>query len=126
MAEALERGTTHTAGEIRKEREELLGQLRQGAVAMDERAERTLLRRVYASFTGAEIRDLSEGRGALLERLPDAAARERVRETVLKLHSDVTQPEPSPWHARHVAIARSHGLAREPGRDRGRYLGIER
>ncbi len=30
------------------------------------------LRRVYASFTGAEIRDLSEGRGALLERLPES------------------------------------------------------
>ena len=126
MAEALERGTTHTADEIRKEREELLGQLQLGTEGLSDLQERSVLRRVYASFTGAEIRDLSEGRGALLKRLPDAAARERVRETVLKLHSDVTQPEPSPWHARHMAIARSHGLAREPGRDRGRYLGIER
>ena len=74
---------------------------------MDGCAERTFLRRVYASFTGA-------------------ATRERVRETVLKQHSDVTQPEPSPWHARHVAIARSHGLVQEHERERGRSLGIER
>ena len=77
-----------------------------------------------SSFTGAEIRDLSEGRGALLERLPDAAARERVRQTVLKLHSGVTQPEPSPWHARHVAIARSHGLTVEHDRQHERSRGL--
>ena len=39
---------------------------------------------------------------------------------------DVTQPEPSPWHARHMAIARSLGLVRGHEREHGRYLGIER
>ena len=128
MADTLERGATREAGEVRKERGARLGQLNKGLEAMDEREERTFLRRVYASFTGAEVRDLSEGRGAPMERLPDAAARERVRQTVLKLHSGVTQPEPSPWQARHVAIARSHGLTQEHDRQHGhgRYLGMER
>ena len=124
LADTLERGATREAGEIRKERGALFGQLNKGLEAMDEREERAFLRRVYASFTGAEIRDLSEGRGALMERLPDAAARERVRQTVLKLHSDVTQPEPSPWQARHMAIARSHGLTVEHDRQHERSRGL--
>ena len=126
IAEALERGRTREADEIRNERKELLGQLQRGTEGLSDLQERSVLRRVYANFTGAEVRDLSEGRGAVLERLPDATARKRVRETVLKLHSDVTQPEPSPWRARHLAIARSQGLAQENDREHGRYLGIER
>ena len=126
MADTLERGATREAGEVRKERGALFGQLNKGLEGMDKREERAFLRRVYASFTGAEIRDLSEGRGALMERLPDAAARARVRESVLKLHGDVTQPEPSPWQARHMAIARSHGLTAEYDRQQERSLGRER
>ena len=116
LADTLERGATREAGEVRKERGALLGQLNKGLEGMDKREERAFLRRAYASFTGAEIRDLSEGRGALMERLPDAAARERVRKSVLKLHSDVTQPELSPWQARHMAIARLHGRIRSAAR----------
>ena len=126
LADTLERGATRATAEVRKERGALFGQLHKGVEAMDAREERAFLRRVYASFTGAEIRDLSEGRGALMERLPDPGARERVRQTVLKLHSDVTQPEPSPWQARHMAIARSHGLTTEYDRQQERSLGRER
>ena len=124
LADTLERGATREAGEVRKERGALFGQMNKGLEGMDKREERAFLRRVYASFTGAEIRDLSEGRGALMERLPDAAARARVRKTVLKLHSDVTQPEPSPWQARHMAIARSHGLTAEHDRRHERNRGL--
>ena len=125
MADALELGATDSADGIRKEREALLGQLQHGTEGMSGLQERELLRRVYRSFTGAEIRDLSEGRGSLLGRLPHGGARTRVPETVLKLHSDVTYPETSPWRGRHDSLARAAGLFRQVDRERERYLGAE-
>ena len=123
MAEALERGTTNPADDIRKERETLLGHLQGGAKGLDSMEERALLRRVYGSFTGAEIREICEGRGRMLERLPDGAARSKVQEGMLRLHRDTMYPEPSPWRARHDAVARSAGLDRGHGRERA--LGAE-
>ena len=126
IAETLERGTVPEARDLRMERAVVLGQLQAATEAKDARADRALLQRVYASFTGAEVRELAEGRGALLERLPDAAARERVRETVLKLHRDVTHAGPSPWRGRHMAIGRATGVVRDHDREHGRSFGIER
>lgn len=75
MAQALERGTTAGADDIRKERQAVLGALRTGAEPRDETQEDALLRRVYGNFTGAEVRETCEGRGPHLARLPDDAAR---------------------------------------------------
>ncbi len=123
MAEALERGTVPAADAIRKERKAVVARLGEGTEGMGFHAERTFLRRVYANFTDAEIRGISEGRGPLLERLPDAAARAGVRETLVRLHRDTAYPEPSPWRGRHDAVARAAGLDVERGRGRG--LGAE-
>ena len=125
MAETLERGTVPVARDLRMERAAVLGQLQTGTEAKDARANRALLQRVYASFTGAEVRELAEGSGALLERLPDAPTRERVRETVLKLHRDAAPAGPAPWRGRHVAIGRATGMVRDHDREHGRHLGIE-
>ena len=125
MAEALERGTTNSADGIRKEREAVLGQLRQGARELDPYDERVLLRKVYRNFTGAEIREISEGRGPLLARLPDDRARARVKEELVHLHRDTGYPEPSPWRARHDAVARATGVDRYRGRERGLSAEIE-
>ncbi len=123
MAEALERGSTPTADRIRKEREALLGQLQEGTENLKESQERSILRRVYRNFTGAEIHELSEGRGALLERLPGEKERAQVRDTLQKLHSDVHYPEPSPWRARHDVVARAAGHERGTGQATGRDRG---
>ena len=125
MAEALERGTTPAADGIRKEREAVLGQLRDGTGDLASYDRRTLLRKVYRSFTGAEIREISEGRGPLLGRLPDDRARGRVREELMRLHRDIGYPEPAPWRARHEAVARSAGADRHQGRERGLTAEIE-
>ena len=125
MAAALERGTTPTADGLRKERETVLGQLQDGTEKMNSYQERTFLRRVYRSFTGAEIREISEGRGALLQRLPDNAGRARARETLVHLHREVTYPEASPWRGRHDAVARAAGLDRHLGAERGMGAEIE-
>ncbi|MDE0698861.1 MAG: AAA family ATPase [Boseongicola sp.] len=126
MAESLERGTVPEVRDLRMERAAVLGQLQAGTEAKDARTDRALLQRVYASFTGAEVRELAEGRGALLERLPDAPTRERVRETVLKLHRDAAPAGPAPWRGRHVAIGRATGVVRDHDREHGRSFGIER
>ena len=123
MAEALERGTTATADDIRKERETLFGHLQVGTKRLDSLEERALLRRVYGSFTGTEIREICEGRGRFLERLADGAVRAKVQEEMLRLHRDTMYPEPSPWRAQHDAVARAAGLVRGHGRERG--LGAE-
>ena len=125
MAEALERGTTDTADGIRKEREAVLGQLQHGIEGLDTIQERSMLRRVYRCFTGAEIRELSEGRGPLLEGVADDAARTRVREELVRLHRDAPYPEPSPWRARHDAVARAGGVASRLGPERGLSAEIE-
>ena len=125
MAEALERGTTPSADGIRKERAAVLGQLQQGTRDLGSYAERLLLRRVYRSFTGAEVREICEGRGPVLGRLPDGKARAVVKEEMVRLHGDTRYPEPSPWRARHDAVARAAGLDVDLGRGRGRGLGAE-
>ena len=129
MADALERGTTSPADDIRKERETLLGQLQEGTKDLSELRERSVLRRVYRNFTGAEIHDLSEGRGPLLARLPGDKERVQIRDALQKLHSNVHYPEPSPWRARHDVVARAAGHEREgghaAGRDRGDGAEIE-
>ncbi len=73
MAEALECGATPAAEDFRKERKALVAQLQEGPKSMETFQERSLLRRIYRSFTAAEVRALSQGRGAILERLPDDA-----------------------------------------------------
>ena len=123
MAEALERGTTAGADDIRKERQAVLGALREGAAPRDEIKEDALLRRVYGNFTASEVREICEGRGPHLARIPDDAARVRVRDGMLHLHREIGSPEPSPWRARHAAVARSFG-ARHEGPEHGRYRGI--
>ena len=125
MADALERGATDPADDIRKEREEVLGRLQKGIRDLDSYDERVLLRKVYRRFTAAEIRELSEGRGSLLERLPDARARDRVRKELVYMHRDVGYPEPSPWRGRHDAVARATGVDRQYGRERGLSAEIE-
>ena len=124
MAEALERGTTLSADGIRKERQALVAELQEGPKTRDSSRHRSLLRRIYRSFTAAEVRELSRGAGTTLERLPDAAARKRAVEAVQQLHSKTWRTEPSPWRERQRALARSFGAER--GRGRERYLGAER
>ena len=126
MAEALERGTTPAAEGIRNERKALVAELQEGPQTRDSSQHRSLLRRIYRNFTAAEVRELSRGAGAILERLPDAAARKRAVEAVRQLHGKTWRTEPSPWQARHRALARSFGAERGRGRERGRYRGAER
>ena len=133
MAEALGFGTTDTADGILKERAAVLAELQRDAPAgesPDGRSlrETRLARRVHASFTGAEVRDMCEGKGPVMEWLPGAAARTRVREAMLGLHRETWSWDPSPWRARHDGIARSLGGAERrqgPERDRGIYPEIE-
>ena len=126
MAEALERGTTPTAEGIRSERRALVAELQEGPKTRDSSRHRSLLRRIYRNFTAAEVRELSRGAGAALERLPDTAARQRAVEAVRQLHGKTWRTEPSPWRDRHRALARSFGAERGRGRERGRYQGAER
>ena len=126
MADALERGTTDTADGIRKARADVLGKLREGTRDLGSYDERVLLRKVYQSFTDAEIRGMAEGRGPLMDRLPDARARERVREEIVHLHRDSHYPEPSPWRTRHNAVARTAGVAPDRGAERGMGAEISR
>ena len=123
MAEALERGTTAGADDIRKERQAVLGALREGAQPREGTREQAFLRRVYENFTASEVREICEGRGPHLARLPDDAARVRVRGGMLNLHREIGSPEPSPWRARHAAVARAFG-ARHEGPEHERYRGI--
>ncbi len=125
MADALERGTPDTADDVRKEREALLRELGQGPKTREAFREWALLRRVYGSFLAADVREMCEGRGPLLERLPDAAARARVAEEMRRLHRETRYPEPSPWRRQYEALARSCGAERGHERERGRYLGAE-
>ena len=125
MAEALERGTTLSADGIRKERAAVLGQLEQGTRDLGSYDERLLLRRVYRNFTGAEVREICEGRGPVLERLSDGKARATVKEEMVHLHGDTRYPEPSPWRARHDALAKATGADRYLGAERGMSAEIE-
>ncbi len=131
MAEALERGTTATASEIRKERAAVLAELQadwpesEGTIGMMVR-EDEVLRRVSASFTGAEVRSMCEGKGPVMDRLPGDAARTRVRDIMRNLQL-ATSSDPEPWRARQKTLVRELGLDRDPGieRDRGIYPEIE-
>ncbi len=120
-AQALERGTPPTADSIRRERDAVMGQLRDGTEIVDPYEGRPFLRRVYRSYIAAETIEMSEGRGQLLRRLADGASRTRVRDRLLSLHRDVTYPEASPWRRHHDAIARAAGL--DHRHERG--LGVE-
>ena len=124
MASALELGRPETADGIRKERTALIAELQKLPKSMDAFRERSFLRRIYRSFTAAEIRDLSRGRGAALERLPDDAAREQAAKGVRQLHGRSWRTEPSPWQGRHRALSRSLGAERGRSRERGRYRGV--
>ena len=125
MAEALERGTTATADGILKERGAVLAALQRAAPAGESDLERSLrearlARRVHASFTGAEVRDMCEGKGPVMEWLPGDAARTRVRQAMLGLHRETWSWDPSPWRARHDGVALSLGGAeRGHGAERG-------
>ena len=73
MAEALERGTTATADEIRTERTALVAELQRDGPEDEDpfsrsRREQALLRRVCASFTGAEVRAMCDGGGPVIAR----------------------------------------------------------
>ena len=120
-AQALERGTPPTADSIRRERDAVLGQLRDGTEIVDPYEARLFLRRVCRSYNAAETIEMSEGRGQLLRRLADGASRTRVRDRLLSLHRDVTYPEASPWRGHHDAIARAAGLDHR----HERVLGVE-
>ena len=122
MASALELGTPETADGIRKERTALLAELQELPKSMETFRERSFLRRIYRSFTAAEIRELSQGRGDVLERLSDDTAREKTAKAVQRLHGRTWATEPSPWQGRHRALSRSLGAER--GRERGRYRGV--
>ena len=124
MATALELGTPETADGIRKERTALIAELRELPKSMETFRERSFLRRIYRSFTAAEIRELSQGRGAVLDRLPDDAARAQAARAVQRLHGRTWATEPSPWQGRHRALARSFGAERGRTRERGRRRGV--
>ena len=70
IAEALELGTTATADEIRDERAALVAELQRDGPQDEDRFDRSdreqdLLLRVCASFTGAEVRAMCDGKGAV-------------------------------------------------------------
>ena len=127
MAEALGRGTTATAAEIRKERAAVLAELQadwaegEGTIGWMVREE-AVLRRVSACFTGAEVREMCEGKGPVIERLPGDAARTRVRDVMRNLQL-ARSSDPAPWRARQETLVRELGLVRDRGPER--YLGIE-
>ena len=133
MTEALERGTVPSAEGLRKEREALLAELQRDAPEGESGIgksirERTLLRRMHASFTGAEVRQMCEGKGPVMERLPGAAARTRARDAMQELHRKAMTWDPSPWRGRHDALTRTFGVAERrqvPECDRGPYPEIE-
>ena len=127
MAEGLERGTTATADGILKERAAVLAELQadwlesEGTIGMMVREEE-VLRRVSACFTGAEVRDMCEGKGPVMDRLPGDAARTRVRDVMRKLQLEQSS-DPAPWRARQETLVRELGLVRDQGAER--CLGIE-
>ncbi|MDE0698981.1 MAG: AAA family ATPase [Boseongicola sp.] len=128
MAEALGCGTTATADGILKERAAVLAELQadwpegEGTIGMMVREE-AVLRRVSASFTGAEVREMCEGKGPVMDRLAGDAARTRVRHVMRKLQLATPSSDPAPWRARQKTLVRELGLERDRGAER--YLGIE-
>ena len=132
MAEALERGTVPSAEGLRKERGALLAELQRDAPEGESPTGRshrewTLLRRVCASFTGAEVRQMCEGKGPVMERLPGDAARKRAKAKLRALHRENVSCDPSPWRRRQETLGRELGLVRDQGaeHDRGIYPEIE-
>ncbi len=124
MSAAMELGTPATDGEIRKGRQAVLAELQEGPKSMESFRERSLLRRTYRNFAGAEVRELSQGSSPFLEgHLPDDKAREQAVKAVHRLHRKSWSTEPSPWRLRHETIVRSSGAGRGGGRERGRHRG---
>ena len=123
MKAALELGTPDTADEIRKERTALLAELQQMPKTMESFQERSLLRRIYRSFTAAEARELCQGTGPFLADLPDDKARQQAVQAVQRLHRKSWPTEPSPWRLRHDAFVRVLGAERVGGRAQGRRRG---
>ena len=123
MKAALELGTPDTADEIRKERTALLAELQQMPKTMESFQERSLLRRIYRSFTAAEARELCQGTGPFLQDLPDDKARQQAVQAVQRLHRKSWPTEPSPWRLRHDAFVRVLGAERGGGRAQGRRRG---
>ena len=123
MKTALELGTPDTADEIRKERTALLAELQQMPKTMESFQERSLLRRIYRSFTAAEVRELCHGTGPFLQDLPDDKARQQAVQAVQRLHRKSWPTEPSPWRVRHDAFVRVLGAERGGGRAQGRRRG---
>ena len=127
MAEALGRGTTATAAEIRKERAAALAELQadwaegEGTIGWTVREE-AVLRRVSACFTGAEVRGMCEGKGPVMDGLPGDAARTRVRDVMRQLQLATSSSDPEPWRARQKTLVRELGLVRDRGAERS--LGI--
>ncbi len=72
LTEALERGPTANADDIRKRRTTLLVHPHGGTKGLDSLKERTLLRREYGSLASAET---LEGKMRFLQRLPYSAVR---------------------------------------------------
>ena len=95
----------------------------EGTIGMMVR-EDAVLRRVSASFTGAEVREMCEGKGPVMKWLPGDAARTRVRDVMRKLQLATPSSDPEPWRARQETLVRELGLVRDRGAER--YLGIER
>ena len=127
MAEALGRGTTRPADAVRKARGAALAELQaewresEGTIRWMAR-EQAVLRRVSACFTGAEVRQMCEGKGPVMDRLPGDAARTRVRDVMRSLQL-ARSSEPEPWRARQKALVQDLGLVRDRGAERS--LGIE-
>ncbi len=132
IAEALERGTVPSAEGLRTEREAVLAELQRDAPEGESSTgrsvrEQRLLRRVCASFIGAEVRQMCEGKGPVMERLPGGAARERARATLRALHRETVSWDPSPWRRRQEMLGLELGLARDQGAEHvsGIYPEIE-
>ncbi len=96
LSEALELGTVAEAADIRAERQALSSELAKPMKDLKTFEKVRLLERLFRSCTVSEIRDMSVGRGPLLEVLPDETARSQaaVNSTAL-LSASVAGP--APW-----------------------------
>ena len=92
---ALEFGTVDEAADIRAERETLSSELAKPGMELETFRKVRLLERCFRSFTVSEMQGLSEGKGPLLEALPDEAARTQAAENFnALLLADVAGPAP--------------------------------
>ncbi len=124
MAKALALGTPGTADGLRNDRLALVADMIEGLKKMESWRERAFLRRVYRSFTGAEIRATCEGWGPVLERVPEASERAKVQESMQELHRKHDSAERAPWRDLYNTLVRTHGPERERIAERTRYRGL--